>query len=212
MTDTDVAASGSTSVSKREAIGATGEAVGWTDAVAVRYTALREGHTVVIQWANCTVDLEADADKYLDLRAGFDGDERLQAAISGGLSFGFVTYLGNITNPVRNPPKGKGPLTNDDGSVVTEAQRLNLALDNLANGEWTNQRGEGEGSTALVVEALARIKGYDLEVARAKWRDLADEHRENLKKETLVKRTIQAIRLERMDAKAASAKPEDIGF
>jgi hypothetical protein len=205
MTNTEVKET--KAVSKRETLGADGKDSGWTDAVAIRYTATRENFVAVIQWADCDEDLEATADKFLDLRADSKQNE---AALFGLASFGGLTYLGNITNPVRNPTDKAKPLAHDDGTPVTEADRLVLALDNLANGEWTNQRGEGEGSTALIVEALARIKGYAIEEARAKWKERTDDERKALSALKLVKRTILEIRMERMDAKGETAT--SVGF
>ena len=202
----------SKAVSKRIVLATDGSEAGWTDAAAITYTATKEGYQAAIIFDGSFDEAKVgDADKILNL-SNFAGDEKQRAALFGLAAFGALTYLGNITNPVRNPTDKAKPLANADGSLVTEADRLALALDNLANGEWTNQRGEGEGSTALVVEALARIKGYDMAEAAAKWREKSDEERAALKKVPLVTKTIQQIRLERLEKAAQEQKPEHVDF
>lgn len=81
-------------------------------------------------------------------------------------------------------------------------------IEGLLAGEW-NRRGGGTGGT-LLVEAIARIKGYEQSEAREKVAELSEEQREALKKSPTVAAAIAEIQAERRKAKGGDDSALDL--
>ena len=74
---------------------------------------------------------------------------------------------------------------------------IGATIEALNGGEWTRRGGDATGGTILV-EAIARIKGYDVATARQKLADLTKEERDNLKKSPTVKKVMLEIQAEKL--------------
>lgn len=84
--------------------------------------------------------------------------------------------------------------------------RLVDALERLKKGEWTKAREAGGPSTALVVEAIARLKGKDTSEVQEVWNGLGDEVKKGIRAKEDVKAMVATISAERAQARAAKAK------
>lgn len=87
-------------------------------------------------------------------------------------------------------------------------------LDALIAGNWRSAReGSGEGQGALWIEAVARIKGWDLSTARTKLfaDSVSDAQRKDIKDSPQVKKIVAEIRLEKAKAAVDAAAGEAAG-
>lgn len=82
----------------------------------------------------------------------------------------------------------------------------------LLAGEWTS-RGEGGGGSrrTVLAEAIAQVKGLDVDEVAAKLADLDDETKKGLRKNPRVKAAIADINAKRAEAKAQAAGKEAEG-
>jgi hypothetical protein len=93
---------------------------------------------------------------------------------------------------------------NGDADIAVKASDSVYAT--LASGEWGAKRGTGDGpSTALVVRAIAELRGKTIEAVLATWKTLAEDVRKNIAKDENVRKAMAAIKLREAEA-AASAK------
>jgi hypothetical protein len=81
--------------------------------------------------------------------------------------------------------------------------------ENLVRGDF---KARAQGSGGLAVEALARIKGLDMETAQEAWNDLDEESRDTLKKNPRVKVMIEMIRGEKAAEKLGTLGEGGLDF
>ena len=101
----------------------------------------------------------------------------------------------------------------DYAFAIANAKKV---IDNLVAGEWKSAREGGESKPRVteLAEAVARIKGMELDAAVAVVSGLDDEQRKALRGKDKVKAVIAQIRYERASAKAdkAAADGDDLGL
>lgn len=78
--------------------------------------------------------------------------------------------------------------------------------DNLTKGLWSTKGEGGDGASALYVEALCRMKGWEIEVGRPKIMAMPEEWRKAAQKDPGVGAVISQIRLERAQEAVAKAR------
>lgn len=88
---------------------------------------------------------------------------------------------------------------------VANAQKV---IDQLYAGEWAADREGGAPRLAELAEAIARIKGIDLEKTKAAVEKATDEQRSQWRSNAKVKATIAAIRAEKAQAALEAAGKE----
>lgn len=94
------------------------------------------------------------------------------------------------------------------GDVAAAKASAQSRLDLLLSGEWSKGReGTGEGQGAIWVEAVARIRSWDVATARQKlFADaVTDEQRKQIKASAQVQKVVAEIRLERAQAAVKAA-------
>ncbi len=96
----------------------------------------------------------------------------------------------------------------DYGQGIKNAQ---ATIDQLLANEWTADREGGAPRLAELAEAIARIKGVELEKARTAVEKASDEQRKTWRSNAGVKSTIAKLRLEKAEAaEAAQTEQEEI--
>lgn len=87
-------------------------------------------------------------------------------------------------------------------------QNAKEVLDNLLAGVWST-RGESEGTGgqgAMYIEAIAKIKGLPLEIARSKVAAMSDEWKKAAQKDPQIVAVVAQIKLERAQAAVDKAR------
>lgn len=75
-------------------------------------------------------------------------------------------------------------------------------LERLKKGEWSKARESKGPSTALVVEAVARLRGATVNDIQVKWDKMDDENKKRIQGDNRVKAEMARIKAERLEAKA----------
>lgn len=94
----------------------------------------------------------------------------------------------------------------DPKEAFNKAKEL---IDRLKAGEWRAARESKGPSTALTVEAIARLRKQDVKDVQAKWEQMDDETRKRVRSDPRVKAEVARIKAERLDAEAAKAEGTD---
>ncbi len=111
--------------------------------------------------------------------------------------FGFHTHCGNWVNKA----------VNTDGLEGEDVkERLDEYRQMLAEGGWTNRKGEAEAGAAIFIKAFARMQGVDEERIKAAWENWDDAAKEAVKSDAKIKAIVAEIRAERAAERAAKAE------
>lgn len=92
--------------------------------------------------------------------------------------------------------------------VAYAKEQISAVLATLREGKWTT-RTPGAAKSNLVVEALAQIRGTDVETMRAFYNELTDDQKKGVRANKQVKSVVSEIRAAR-DKKAADDSDESL--
>lgn len=92
------------------------------------------------------------------------------------------------------------------GNAIEAYNNAKEVWDALLAGDWsTRGEGDGSGASALYIEAIARLRGWSLEVTKEKVSKMTEEWRKAAPKDPQIAQAIAQIRLERAQAAAEAA-------
>jgi hypothetical protein len=90
---------------------------------------------------------------------------------------------------------------------VRTAQMMQLeVVQACKDGDW-NRKGGGFSTGGIIIEAIARATGEEIDHVLAKWNEMSDEVKKDTKAHPQVKLAKAEIEMERAKAKAKDAKP-----
>lgn len=142
----------------------------------------------------------ADAEKQIvvdEVRYEPETDDPTTRALA---IFGFHTHCGNWINKAVNTDGLEG----DDVK-----ERLDEYRQMLAEGGWTNRKGEAEAGAAIFIKAFARLQGVDEDRIKTAWNESwDDEAKEAVKGDPKIKAIVAEIRAERAAERASKAEGE----
>lgn len=98
-----------------------------------------------------------------------------------------------------------GDAYSGEKDVAEARNKLLERLERIRANEWTARRAPGEGSTTLVVEAVANLQGLTTEVVKETWAKLDEETQKNVRKMPEVKAEMARIKAERLASQAKDA-------
>lgn len=93
-------------------------------------------------------DLKKGREWHEDFTLELMFDELPEAAVHALAAFGALTWLGNITNTVRNYKDGDVP-----PGATAQQEALTSAVEELKKGNWTSGRGDFEAGLPSLIEA-----------------------------------------------------------
>lgn len=96
---------------------------------------------------------------------------------------------------------------NAKGDLNYAKANIGAVIEALADGEWS-RRGGGAGNS-LLIEAVARVKKYDIAKAREAVEALSEEDRKALAKASKIAKAMLEIKQERLEAKAKDSEEDD---
>lgn len=96
------------------------------------------------------------------------------------------------------------------GNYAEGVANAQAVMDQLYAGEWTADREGGAPRLAELAEAIARIKGTDLEKTKAAVEKATDDQRKTWRSNAKVKATIAALRAEKAQKALEAATPTEI--